>query len=201
MHRFGTPILGSTYLLTFSHFRNCNSCQLQSLIETTFGNDGYTPLIAYRIMSNTLNYKLTSIVQLLLTKTIVHHIHNEFVALCTCAVSLVILVSVVLFSIENQNCTNNYWQCRSYYKCCSICSAKLTIWLHDIDCKQIYTCTVVVAIAQVCVEYVSIIVYKCCCIITLGSYSNILQFMCYTATFLTWSKLPAVILNQFLRVL
>ena len=52
MHKFGTPILGSTYLLTFSHFRNCNSCQLQSLIETTFGNDGYTPLIAYRIMQN-----------------------------------------------------------------------------------------------------------------------------------------------------
>ena len=71
-------------------------CQLQSLIETTFGNDGYTPLIAYRIMSNTLNYKLTSKVQLLLTKRIVHHIHNEFVALCTCAVSLVILVSVAL---------------------------------------------------------------------------------------------------------
>ena len=108
MHRFGTPILGSTYLLRFSHFRNCNSCQLQSLIETTFGNDGYTPLIAYRIMSNTLKYKLTSKVQLLLTKRIVHHIHNEFVALCTCAVSLVILVSVVLFSIENKNCTNNY---------------------------------------------------------------------------------------------
>ena len=116
MHRFGTPILGSTYLLTFSHFRNCNSCQLQSLIETTFGNDGYTPLIAYRIMSNTLNYKLTSIVQLLLTKRIVHHIHNEFVALCTCAVSLVILVSVVLFSIENKKCTNNYWQSVFFFR-------------------------------------------------------------------------------------
>ena len=60
------------------------------------GNDGYTPLIAYCIMSNTLNYKLTSIVQLLLTKRIVRHIYNEFVALCTCAVSLVILVSVAL---------------------------------------------------------------------------------------------------------
>ena len=61
-----------------------------------------TPLIAYRIMSNTLNYKLTSIVQLLFTKGIVHHIHNEFVALCTCAVSLVILVSVVLLVLKTK---------------------------------------------------------------------------------------------------
>ena len=53
-------------------------------------------------MSNTLNYKLTSIVQLLLTKRIVHHIHNEFVALCTCAVSLVILVSVALLVLKTK---------------------------------------------------------------------------------------------------
>ena len=65
-------------------------------------------------------------------------------------------------SIENKNCTNNYWQCRSYYKCCSIGNAKPKL-LYDcmilIACKQIYTCNVVVAIAQVlkwqvCVEYV-----------------------------------------------
>ena len=136
MHRFGTPILGSTYWHFLILGTATRANYMQSLIETTFGND--TPLIAYRIMSNTLNYKLTSIVQLLLTKRIVHH--NEFVALCTCAVSL-----VILFSIENKNCMNNYWQCRSYYKCCSIGNAKLTL-LYDcmilIACKQIYTCTV-----------------------------------------------------------
>ena len=44
-------------------------------------------------------YQGSSKICLLSTKRIVNHIHNKFAASCTCAVSVVILASVVLFII------------------------------------------------------------------------------------------------------